>query len=388
MSAAARMAPIIFTDALCEQALKTSRYSGRLLHKWARLGGERGDALRAQLERCAAIVPEAKRRRVLGPITGKGSTDDQVRGAVEGLLLAKTLHDHGWTMEFEPEVSGKTPDLRIEKNGGEFFVELRRVAAPTSYPSNEDFDRLKDACGGLWTRTPVRIRGLRIDGQASLKQFRSYLEQLLQSHPSPGRYSFPEDEVKAGVYVSFEVLGEVPGELPAIFSCQYSPVVETPKEKVRACIDEKLGRYSAPLIVALHFYDYAYAFKTVEEVLLGSEFINVPIRFDDQKAVEAPILTRAHDSMLLRHNGAGERARERLEGVLSFFVVGSAAGAFDVCARMYGNPHAEPPRRFAEFAPMLRLVVVESDADTRRLAHLGVDDVELDVDDPVWWHSP
>jgi len=74
-----------------------------------------------------AVVPEEKRARALGPLRAKAAPDDQVRGALDVLLLAKILSGAGWQVEYEPEEAGGTPDLRINKDCVEFLVEVRAV---------------------------------------------------------------------------------------------------------------------------------------------------------------------------------------------------------------------------------------------------------------------
>lgn len=86
----------------------------------------RRDRARAQLERAAALVPEDKRAKVLGPLFA--ASDDQLRVAVGVLLLAKTLNDLGWSVEFEPEIAEGTPDPHVSKPDAEYLVELAPIS--------------------------------------------------------------------------------------------------------------------------------------------------------------------------------------------------------------------------------------------------------------------
>src|SRR3954470_8813343 len=90
--------PSVFVRDLIEHAARGVEALSPLLVQWAGQGGER---IREQIERAAALVPELRRLRVLGPLTLK-SIDDQVRTTVGMLRLAKTLSDLGWYVEHEP----------------------------------------------------------------------------------------------------------------------------------------------------------------------------------------------------------------------------------------------------------------------------------------------
>jgi hypothetical protein len=379
------MTPIIFTDRLRHLASRSPRHSAPLLHRWAVLGGDRGEALREQIERAAALVPELKRRKVLGLLTGKSSSDDQVRAAVGSILLAKTLRDHGWSIEFEPDEAGGTPDFRIEKSGSAFVIEVRRVAKPDASPSDRDISRIRDALDDIETRTPISVRGLSISGDVSLKPFKRHMKELLAGNPSAGPRSFHE----GGVYVGFYVHDALPEPMPAIFSWSGSPICGGQHEEVRAHIDEKLSKYKVPLIVALDFVDFMDPFTTVEEVLLGTEVMHIPIDLSGSDRAGEPYAGRADDSILVRRGADGDRARSRLQAVLAFGLVHNAEGSIDLHARVFGNPAAELPLRLSEFAPIPRLVVVEETVTERKLRYLGSNDEPFDPGDaPVWRHVP
>lgn len=377
--------PIIFTDALRELASKSPRHSAPLLQRWALLGGERGDRLREQLERAAAVVPEPKRRKVLGLITGKRSSDDQVRAAVGSILLAKTLDDHGWSIEFEPDEAGGTPDLRIERSGSTFVVEVRRVAKRETSPSDRDINRIRDALDDITTRTPISVRGLSITGNASLKRFKTYMKELLTGNPGAGPHSFQDD----GVYVGFDVHAAFPDPVPPVFSWSCSPICGGQHDEVRAHIDEKLAKYKVPLVVALDFVDMMDPFTTVEEVLLGSEVTRIPIDLSGQNRAGQPFVARADDSILVRRGADGERARSRLQAVLAFGLLHNSAGAIELHARVFCNPTAQPSSQLSEFAPIPRLVVVAETATERKLRYLDADHQPYDPEDaPGWRHVP
>jgi hypothetical protein len=58
----------------------------------------------------------AQQKKVLGHLLGKSSSDDQIRANMGSIFLAEALRDFGWSVEFEPEEAGKTPDLRVRKS--------------------------------------------------------------------------------------------------------------------------------------------------------------------------------------------------------------------------------------------------------------------------------
>ena len=85
------MAPLIFTAEVFEKARGEALDDlSPLVLRWAAGDGPDGQRLRDQIERAAALVPEAKRPRVLGPMTLRAS-NDQVKAAVGVLFLAKML---------------------------------------------------------------------------------------------------------------------------------------------------------------------------------------------------------------------------------------------------------------------------------------------------------
>jgi hypothetical protein len=130
-------------------------------------------------------------------------------------------------------------------------------------------------------------------------------------------------------------------------------------------------------------------FTTVEEVLLGTEVMHIPIDLSGRKRAGEPYAGRANDSILVRRGADGERARSRLQAVFAFGLVHNHEGALELHARVLGNPAAELPLRLSEFAPIPRLVVVEETATERKLRYLGADDEPVDAGDALAWrHVP
>lgn len=88
---------MVFTQTLLEQARATHERNRPLLYRWALWERAGADRVRAQLDTAAALVPEPQRPRVLGPLAS--DDDKHVLAATGVLLLAKVLHDQGWTVD-------------------------------------------------------------------------------------------------------------------------------------------------------------------------------------------------------------------------------------------------------------------------------------------------
>jgi hypothetical protein len=378
--------PIVFTPELLAVAAKSPRFSAPLLHKWAREAEAEpaGAGFRAQVERAAALVPSAQRKRVLGQLTAERSSDDQVRAALGSLLLAKMLSDHGWSVTFEPEEAKKTPDFKIAKDAAVHVVEVRRVEAPKLYPSTVELNRIRDALENVTTRTPVSIVGASFRGNVSLKKFTRHMTKVLSGSPTPGLQTFDHE----GVYVAFDVHADFGVPMPAYFGCRYAPIFGSQRDDVRKHLNEKLSTYKTPLIVALDFVDQMDAFKEVEEVLLGREVTHVPIVFGSAARI-APYAGRAKDGLLYHRGGDGNRARSRLQAVLAFGLVRAQDDGIAIVARVFTNPAAAHPLNLREFAPIPRLVVVEEAADHRKLRYLDAHEQPFAPDAPICWrHVP
>jgi hypothetical protein len=159
---------LIFTTELLESAREVADPPTPLLLQLAGATGEAGERRREQVERAAALVGEEQRARVLGPLS-LGATDDQVRTAAGGLLLAKTLSDLGWSVVYEPTIGTQTPDLLVRKNGAEYVVEVRRVLGRFEIDTRS-FLLVQRALSAIRTKTPMHLVHLDVDGAASLKE--------------------------------------------------------------------------------------------------------------------------------------------------------------------------------------------------------------------------
>jgi hypothetical protein len=348
-------APIVFTPELLAAAARAPQHDAPLLFRWAALSEDLGGgALRAQIESAAALVPHHQVRRVLGPLLRLG-TNDQVRAAVGGLLLAKTLQELGWAVDFEPEIDGGTPDLRITKRDVSFVVEVRRVEAHGAPPVSKALARLQDALSGFETLHPIWIRATQIDGQASLRGFTQFIKSLLSGEPAVGRHSYHRDRV----LVVFDVCQRADDPVPAILGWAGGVTFGGQHDVVRVHLNKKLFAYKVPLIVALDFYNSVNPFRTVEDVLLGRQLIQVPIDLSGASDAGEPELTRADDGLVFHPGSDGDRARRRLQGVLPFELVTAADGRYAVRARVLENPIAEGVAGLDAFEPIPRLAVVE-----------------------------
>lgn len=198
---------------------------------------------------------------------------------------------------------------------------------------------------------------------------------------SPGAHNFH----RGGVFVGFDTHAARSEPARAYGGWRSSVVFGDAHEAVRAAIDKKLGTYKVPLIVALDFFDLDDAFRTVEEVLLGREVVELPIDPIEGLTVDTARTTRAQDGILVRRGADGARARERLQAVLPFGVKLTPANGFQIEARILANPALEPALPLVEFDPVPRLVVVgETDTERRMQYRSGPEP----FDEPPWRHIP
>lgn len=357
---------LIFTPELMRLVNPNRPHSSPLLHRLALIDGPEGEALREQIERAAAAVPEDKHQRVLGPIRGKSSSDDQVEDSLGTILLAKTLADMGWEVEHEPDEAGGTPDLRIRKGGAVYLVEVRRVAGPLQDVFSTGISLLRDALRELKTRRPISIRHTRIDGQSSIKPFVKHLRELFAGPSPDGLQVFDQK----GVCVHFDVHKELDIEVSAIAGWTGEPMLGAGDEDIRAAIHEKLGRYKVPLIVALDLRNLPWSFHAVEDVVLGHNVIKVPIRMDGGDVDEPVRVARAADSIFAEAGSNGERARTRLQALLPFRLSSLDSGLYSVQARVIANPALNPFPQLCEFDPIPRLVVTEETAKGRVMNYM------------------
>lgn len=151
----ANVPPLIFTPEVCGKAQGPLDGLSPLVLRWAGGKDEHVERIREQIESAAALVPELQRARVLGPISPRAS-DDQVQAAVGGILLAKMLVDHGWTVEFEPAIGAQTPDLLIRKGSVENIVEIRRVVGRAAEDSRSRL-MVQRVLEDIRTATPLNI---------------------------------------------------------------------------------------------------------------------------------------------------------------------------------------------------------------------------------------
>jgi len=131
------------------------------------------------------------------------------------------------------------------------------------------------------------------------------------------------------------------------------------RTQVRAAIQEKLGKYKLPLVVALDFFHPLRPFETTEDVLLGALAYSIPVDLDGGPG-GAPTFTRIQDGLLVERGHGGRRARARLQALLPFHLPYGPDGRLLFYGRILANPLLEEPLPLKEFAPMPRLVVSKS----------------------------
>jgi len=353
------MSPLIFTTALRDKAKGELDALRPQLLRWAGAEGDQGERVRDQIERAAALVPEAKRSRVLGPISERVG-DDQVKAAVGGLLLAKMLSDQGWSIEFEPIIGTQTPDLFIRKAAVEYVVEVRRVVGRAD-EGNRPRLLVQRALKGIRTATPLHINALEVEGSASLKPLVEHVRTVLATRPKG-----PQQFKSRGVFVAYEIAdpgGDAP-IFPAVFGWPSRVILGNDADRVEAAINEKLRAYKQPIVVALDLDGVVYAFDDVVEAFYGEQKIIVPVHMGGDKPPGEARLGPLQDGMLVGRDRNASRARERLIALLPFswgLTLGGSSGAvgFDELARVMANPASEPPSTFDEFAPIPRFIAGE-----------------------------
>jgi hypothetical protein len=350
--------PLVFTSALLDKARAGVNPLSPVLMKWAAIPGERGEKLRNQVERAAALIPEMKRTRFLGHLRER-ATFLEARAALGVLLLAKGLVDMGWSVEYEPLIGRQTPDLLIRRGSAEYLVEARRVVGRFHEGEREivAFERLGKALEGVKTGTPIHVTHLSIDGRASLKPVVKHIREVLRSPPPEGPQSF----FSVGVQLAYEVfdLSEEGEVLPALCGQQLPTVAGSDADRVKAAIDEKLLIYKQPIVVAVDLIGVAGDFGAVRDAFYGQRPIIVPVNLARGGDAGAPRVGPATGGMLVGRHRDALRARERLVAVLPFALDDMRTGPFRLRAQLLGNPAADPAPDFAEFAPIPRCVVME-----------------------------
>ncbi len=376
------MPALIFTDEIREMAKGEIDGLTPLILNWAGAKGEGAERLRQQIENAAALVPEEKRSRVLGPFSPK-ARDDQVKAAAGGLLLAKMLHDFGWSVDFEPVVGTQTPDLLIKRGAVEYIVEVRRVVGRGA-EQDQAQKLVNRALKKIRTATPLSIKAMRVDPAASLKPFVQHAKRILARRPLP---SGVQHFASTGVDITFEV-NDYGGDnpiFPAVFAWPGNMLYGNDADLVEAAINEKLRKYKQSIIVALDLDGVLYGFDDVIEAFYGEQKIIVPVRMDRSSPPEEARLGPMQDGMLVGRDRNAARARERLIGVLPFSwgTSKSPADGFDLFARMLANPAIEPAQAFEEFAPIPRFIVAARPDE--RTAMMRWDPL---VDPKGWRHVP
>jgi hypothetical protein len=118
-------------------------------------------SVRETIERWVDNLPPAKRKGVIARLR-KESNFDQTYNE---LAVGNSLRERGHEVEYEPELSGLTPDWLVQGNQGRFIVEV--------LTSNPDADREK--CNAGWQRFAQRLE--LIPGRAVLS--------IRPPHPRP-----------------------------------------------------------------------------------------------------------------------------------------------------------------------------------------------------------
>lgn len=362
----------IFTDELLAAARAMPEERRSLIQRWAIFEGASRDAVRRQLEEAAGLVPEVQRSRVLGQLYSEDHL--QVMATTGGLLLAKVLRDHGWIVEYEPEVSGTTPDLRIRKGSAEFVVEVRRIVGDLRLPPA--YERLRASLRDIPTKTPAHFTMIEVGGGASLNRFREFLLQVLRE-----RRSGPQEFREPGVRICFELhLTPRETETEVFFSYGRREMITLDdRPKVRAALDEKLKRYRFPLIVALQGIDDGDLFRAAEDVMYGSIVATFPISRASGEPLPPAHVERLPDSAVLRRNSDGDRVRARLEALLPFTLQIASGRGFMLRARVLGNPGRPEVPGLREFLPIRSVLPV----DPERMGYVGSDGEPFGEKEPI-----
>jgi len=379
--------PLIFTPELLAKCPKEPILAVSFLYRLAVLEGREGEAIRAQIERAAALVPAPQRPRVLGSLLRTSSSDDQVRTTIGGLLLAKALADLGWMVAHEPEEANGTPDLRIQKDGRQYLVEIRRVIDNRQKVDEMGLLRVRDALRHIQTNTPLVLHSVQVSGSASLKRFVEQVESVLAGSRPTGRQVFNEK----GVLIHYEVRPPLEGglEVPAASYLPTRVIYGSATDDIQKAIGEKLGRYKVPLIVALDLVDRHISFDTVEDVLFGARAVTFD--FDpEQGIVGEPRPGRTASGLLAKRGQDGDRARARLLAALPFRLTSTGPDStYQLHACMLANPAQESPYDFKEFTPMPRLVVTRETTEGRLLQYRGEgESIMTSKEAAQWTHHP
>ncbi len=374
---------LLFTDDVTGRIDPRRRNTASLLVRWAQSDGPAASCVRAQLEAAAALTPEAQRERLLRPITARSSPDAQVRDATGVLLLAAALSGTGWAVEYEPEIDGLTPDLRITKNECTFVVEVRRVTGKlASVRQNDAFDRLQDAVLELpLTETPVFIESASVAGGASLKRFVKELQGIVTTANTGVHHIAYE-----GVSVTVRKREPLGMAFPVIIGGMTRIAFGSEAPAVRDAVHKKLASYKYPLIVALDLVELSDAFRTAREALVGTEIFRVPVSNGPLVDNEKPSIDRLLDGVTQGGDRDAVRARERLVAIVPFQWGHATEGRLSLQAQLLANPHSSTTHDFAEFAPLPRLVVTGENDGVKSMQYIvGTGSTLHDFSTPPNW---
>ncbi len=373
---------LVFTDEILARACEPRDALDPLVLQWAGMAGEEGARIRGQIERVAALVPEPRRARVLGPIAVVAS-DGQVKSAVGGILLAEMLQAQGWDVEFEPFVGTQTPDLRIRKGELECVVEIRRVEGRSNEGQRPRL-LVSRALRGIRTSSPLHINVLQVSEDASLKPFRAHVEEVLKTRPLPvGTQSFKSH----GVFVAYEVHdGNSNPVFPAVVGWPMRMIHGNDADRVTSAINAKLRAYKCPIIVALDLDGVMGGFEDVVEAFYGARKIHVPIHYGGAEPPGDAYLGPMEEGMLVGTRRDATRARERLVALLPFnwgIHRSRPELGLSISARVLENPAQGNTVSLQDFDPIPRFYVASrQDAETAMMQWQPPEDPK------GWQHVP
>jgi hypothetical protein len=373
---------LIFTpERIAKAEARGRRYSGPVLDQLILHPDDWVGPQREQLERIAARIPDAKRRRVLG-----GLESDGAGGVVNQLLLAATLEENGWTVEHEPNLDGGTPDLRIERDGRSLLVEVVRVEHIE--PMEAAMSRIRDALDGERTLRRIYVTSAHVDGAASLKPF---FQHVLSLSSLPGSEELRGQVFQSeGVLVVFDLLPPEHEPVNVIFGWTPGPRFGDSVAEIRAAIAKKVKAYKLPLVVAVDLANIIRPFHDTRSAVYGSEAFRIPIDVNPASPTAGTALAEGSwvvlpDGPLNAFGSAGERARNRLVAVLPLQVYLNNARYYVVNAALLGNPLLPDTSVLAPFAPIPRCVPKTIKAGQATMTWLGAGDAPLEGNDWLRW---
>lgn len=369
----------VFTESVLAAARSSPRASEFLVCRLALAHGTYGEGVRKQVESAAALVPEQQRGRVVSPL--HCDDRDKALAALNMLLLAKTLHDLGWSVEYEPVVLDGTPDLRIRRNAADFVVEVRQVIGDARLPNEREIERVYHALRGIRTRTPLALDAVSVSPAAPLGRFRKFVEETLVRRPR-GQLVFRDE----GVLITFELLPELDAPIGAIAMHSGPAQWIDDRPDAEAAVQEKLKRYKCPLVIALDMVDCFDPFQTAEAVMCGSEVIRIPINMATGVAAGEPQSARSANAIVLGRDRDAARARGRLQALLPFEVRRSRHGV-SIHARVLSNPY-RVESELPEFEPIPVLTITGQDERSLTMEYVRGGAVLSSDERDRWEHIP